>query len=66
MADLMINYGWSKEYILWQLRFSEVLWWWDVLQDRLGERKLEDITDFKTPEQIRAEFKWNDKTGRYE
>jgi hypothetical protein len=60
----MIYYGWTREYILWRLSDEQVLWWHDVLMNRLFGTPLERRSGWKTAAEIRAEFE-RDEQGRW-
>lgn len=64
-ADLMMHFGWSLEKILWGLNTEQVFWWHDVLISRISGKTLERETDWKTADEIRAEFERDPQTGTW-
>ncbi|UCF13194.1 MAG: hypothetical protein JSW06_02775 [Thermoplasmatales archaeon] len=66
----METYGWTQDYVLWELSLPQVLIWSNLaiesktgkFRDRaLNEDDLQDLVD-----KINNDLVWNDETGRYE
>lgn len=66
-GEVMATYHWSREYTLYRIDFSILIWWYDMARHRNYGTPLPGRFDAAEEEKkIADKFIWNDARNRFE
>lgn len=67
MSKVMIVYGWTPEYILWKMSLPQFFLWFEraMEETRIKMGIPIDNEPIMTVDEIKAQFKWDEKFDCY-